>query len=122
MKTLRSIKGSEDILLNFSLYAFFCKVIHALILITWTYSISMIIMTNIIPYIAANFASIMGINYKSKILDIIGLWIMPCSFMILSFTFLFFLSIKVLHIWLKKNFSRSIKKHNLKKQTKEKIG
>lgn len=100
------------------IYAIFCHIIHGAIVAMWTYAISLVMMTYFIPIIAANMANGMGITYESKWLDIIGLWGMPCMFMILLFLYITVTSIKMLHKYLQKNFEKSIKKHYLEKQTK----
>lgn len=109
----------SSIMSKFSLYTFFCRIIHGMILVSWTYSIALVMMSYFIPMFSAKVASGMGISYKSEILDILGLWLLPCVFMVLLFLYLTIVSIKVLHEWLKKNFDRSINKHYLQKQTKK---
>lgn len=112
---------SNDKVSKLNPYSIFCHTIHAVILVAWSYSIILVIMAYVIPTFSAYFASSMGITYDSEILDILGLWMLPCIFVVLLLFILTISSIKGLHTWLKKNFDKSIQKHKLQKQTKEKV-
>lgn len=101
-----------------NVYAIFCRILHAMILVTWSYSVCIFMMTYLIPRITASLAIGMGVSYESKMLDILGLWLLPSCFLILMLVILTTVSIKVLHDCLKKNFDKSIQKHYLQKQTK----
>lgn len=109
----------NSILPQFNMYTYFCRIIHGMILAIWTYSVALVMMSYFIPMFSAKLANGMGISYESELLDILGLWLLPCAFMVLLFLALTIISIKVLHEWLKKNFDKSIKKHYLQKQTKK---
>lgn len=114
-------KTKNDKVLKLNPYSIFCHIIHGAILVAWSYSIMIVIMAYVIPTFSAYFANSMGITYDSEILDILGLWMLPCIFVVLLLFALTVATIKCLHKWLKKNFGKSIQKHNLKRQTKEKV-
>lgn len=111
-------KNTRNTLPKFSVYAIFCRVLHAMILVTWSYAVCIFMMTYLIPMVTASLANGMGVTYESKMLDVLGLWLLPSCFLILLLVLLTVSSIKVLHNWLKKNFDKSIQKHYLQKQTK----
>lgn len=102
-------------------YSIFCNIIHGMTLVVWTYSITLVIIAYVIPTFSAYLLTSMGLTYESEILDILGLWMLPCIFVVLLLFALTIFLIKGLHKWLKKNFDKSIQKHKLQKQTEEKV-
>lgn len=103
---------------SLGLYGFVCKILHGMIVFAWLYCISIFCMVYLIPTSTAYLANGMGITYDSKMIDVIGLWLLPSGFLVLLLVCLTITSIKWINRWLKQIFDKSIQKHYLQKQTK----